>query len=318
MVKPYTKSVVGGIVGGKGAGKSVLLAYEIILKLIEGETVWSNMPVKTSPRVLARKYSPGGRKIEYAETKPLDWDLLYKLDESMVEGTIAIDEIGYFDGARQSMSTRNRLINGAIRQVRHRNLDFIYTARRFGRVDYYLRDETDWVAKCEDLTYSPWGQKNKLPGGVMINVKYFDISGMITGNSVENSQFAKHWEDSGFGCYKEVNLDGRLSWDCYDTRRIISLEEVFTGIELDFKKRRIGNKEEKGNEIYEKVLKGISNFIHAGQRLVSPYTFWTYMKETFGLNGTSNSLARYLPNGVKRFSTNHGRMYDFSEVAINY
>lgn len=316
MGKPYTKSNIFGIFGIKRAGKSLLLARAIVMKLIEGETVWSNMPVKVSDDIMKMRWSPGGRRITYAESKPIDWELLYRLDDSIVEGTVAVDEIGYVDGARQSMSTKNRLINGCIRQVGHRSLDFYYTAKGFTRADYYMRDETDVAAVCKDLTYQPWGRQNNVPGGTMINVKYFDISGTATGRSIYATPFAKNWEFSGYGCFGEENLYGTLFHGCYDTKRIVSIEEAFTGVEVDFKKRRISNDKEINSWIAEKIYQAVKVFKNSGQIQVPTYTFWEYVKSNMGLDGASNQLSRYLPNGVRRYATSNGRMYDFAKVEV--
>jgi hypothetical protein len=313
MDKPYTKSVIMGIVGNKGAGKSLYLAHALTTKLAMGETVWSNMPVKIGPTIIAVN-AKMGQIIKPAEAEPLDWNLLYKLDESMAEGTVGIDEITYFVGSRQSMETRNRLINACVRQVRHRCLDLFYTAKSFHMVDAYLREETDIIVVCKDLSYEPWGKANHLKGGEMINFKLFDYSGVITGKSIRMTPFANNFELSGRGSYFEANLEGRPLWECYDTRHIISIEEAFTGVKMNFKKREIGNQDEIKEGITDKIKQAIRDFKNSGQIEVPTFAFWEYLKSNLGLNGLSNNLARYLPYGVKKRNTNNGRMYDFGDV----
>jgi hypothetical protein len=238
--KPYTKSEIIGIVGSKGNGKSLLLASMIIHKLIEGVTVWSNMPVKTSDAILARKYAPSGRPIKYAETKPLDWDLLYSLDESLVEGMIAIDEVGYQANSRESGSVRNRLVNACVRQSRHRNLDVLYTDRSFYRVDSRFREETDVIIECNDNRYSKWGKQNHVPGGYSIYLKFFDISGQQTGKSCMKGYY---YDPSKY--YKAYNWNSAAYLQCYDTRNIVSIDEFCSKVQLNYKVHKIGNDEEK-------------------------------------------------------------------------
>lgn len=242
--KPYTKSQIKGYIGPKGNGKSEMLAYDILQILIEGGTVWSNMPVKTSPAVLARKYAPSGRPIKYAETKPLDWDLLYSLDESLVEGVIAIDEIGYQANSRESGSVRNRLINACIRQARHRNLDIIFTERSFMRVDSRIREEMDLLIECKDLTYSDWGKENQVPGGYCILLKYYDISGQETGKSCMKGYY---YDPSD--CYLErLFEDGPITFNCYDTRTITSLDDFCSKVQVNYKIHKVGGDNNEGED----------------------------------------------------------------------
>lgn len=311
--KPYTKSNIVGIVGPKGNDKSLLLAYSIIQKLIEAEPVWSNMPVHTGAAVLARKYSPSGKPIKFSQTKEIDWDLFYSLDKSFQGGTVAIDEVGYQANSRQSSDIRNRLINMVIRQARHRNLDFIYTDRSFYRVDYRVREETDVLIECQDLSFTQWGRQNNLAGGVMACYKYFDISGAVTGKSCyDGYRYDPH------KYYMERNFYGRPYWDCYDTKEIISLEEACTGIELAFKKRRIGNddREEVRATIQDKIYAAVTDIKRKGKEIMPTHIFWRLLRDSYGVEGSNTHLARLLPDGVIRKQTRQNFLYDFSNVVV--
>lgn len=310
--KPYTDSAIIIIGGNKRNCKSLLMAATIVFELIEGKRVWSNMPVHTSPAVLSHKFAPSGKPLEYRETEPLDWDLLYMLDESYVEGMVAVDEIGYQAGSRQSQSTSNRLINGCVRQVGHRCLDLIGTCKSFYRIDNYLREETDVYIQCEDLRFSPWGIQNNVPGGTVALLKYYDISGAVTGKSCFNG-YSFHPDDY----YQELKFYGTLFWDCYDTKNIMSLEEAFTPVQLDLRKRKITNKDENEQDgIKEKILEGIAMFRRKGQDAVPTQTFWQVFKDNFGIKQSNNNLARYLPDGVVRKQTRQSFLYDFGGVVV--
>ena len=299
--------------GPKRACKSLLMAATIVHKIIEGDTVWSNMPVCTSPAILNRRYSPSGKLIKYTEALPLDWQLLYSLDETLVEGTVGIDEIGNQASSRQSSDTRNRLINLCVRQAGHRSLDFIYTARGFYRVDYYIRDETDILIECHDLCFSPWGLENKIQGGLVANLKYYDISGSSTGKGCYDGY--RYRQDA---YYTERNFYGAPYRDCYNTKEIISLEEACTGIELQLKKRRIGNQDKEADNmaIQEKIMDGIASFRKNGKDAVPTHVFWKYLKDKLGVDGSNNNLARHLPDEVVRKQTRQNFIYDFSDVVV--
>lgn len=311
-MKAYTKAIIGAITGDKGAGKSLILARLIVRKLVAGETVWSNMKVETGKTILARRLSPGGVPFKFAKTEPLDWDLLYQLDESLAEGTVAIDEIGYFDGSRSSMDTRNRLINSCVRQVRHRNLDFWCTAKHFLRIDRYLREEVDVLVVCNDLAYSPWGRRLHLPGGCQVHALYFDLSGMITGKSTYPFIGKANTVDTR-RAYKDVLIHGRPYHDCYDTREIVSLEEAFTGVSVRFKKRQYGNAHTDSDGLKEKILQGIGDFVKAGEYVVSGFGFWEHMKHKYDVEGSRNTLGKYMPPEVRKIR-NNGFFYGFERL----
>jgi hypothetical protein len=317
--KPFTHSTIVAVIGHKGAGKSLYLAYLLLRKMVEGITVWSNMKVKTSPLILARKYSPKGKYFKYCESLPLDWNLLYSLDDSLVEGVVGIDEAGYFAGARQSQDNRTRLINACLRQARHRNLDFYFTARGFMRLDSYLRDEADILIACEDLSYSPWGQFVNIRPGSVTNLKFFDLSGQETGYPVLDYLYGiSNFQDKKIAkyAYKEENWDGVPYWNCYNSKEIISLEEAFTGVDIRMRRRRISNydQEEETNKQREVVMDNIRAFVDAGNEKIATFAFWKKVKSD-GIKGDNAQLARLLPEGVRRINRN-GYFYDFSGISI--
>jgi len=238
----FEPNYIGGLIGPAGGGKSISLARLCIEQMLAGKKVWSNMEVKTGPAILNRKYYYH-YKIRYCETIPLDMTLLYMLDEELAKGTVAIDEMGYYADSRLSGSTKNRLINACIRQVRKRQLNFFYTAFDFGRVDGRLRDETDFIITCEDNAYKPWGKENNIAGGLSILQRLYDISGKMTGKRQD------------FFSPDKVPYDvreflGRPYWECFDTRATVSLEEAFSGVQLDLQKTRISNR----NEITDGII----------------------------------------------------------------
>lgn len=229
------KHAVIGLVGDKGDGKSLSMTRLIVRDLCLGKTVWSNMKVKTGEAILNRKYYRG-RKINYRETEKLDIGLLFSLDESLVDGVVGMDEIGYFDDSRRSGSNKNKVVNACVRQVRKRRLCFYYTAKDFWRVDNRLRDETDILIECKDMGFTPWGITHNLEAGLYIAQKWYDISGRATGNKTN------YYDPQRRKPYMIVTVEGRAYWDCYDTGEVIPLEEAFADINLDLQKITISNR----------------------------------------------------------------------------
>lgn len=300
----YKPTFIGGFTGNAGGGKSLTLAYMCIWQMLKGRIVWSNMHVKTAHAIVNRKYFYG-LPIKPVETRPLDIRLLYMLDESFVNGTVSIDELGYFADSRQSGSIKNRLINACIRQVRHRNLNFFYTALDFRRVDSRLRDETDFLIECEDITFKPWGRENKLPGGVGILQRYYDLSGKITGRRT-NYLYGDRRP------YKVQLFKARPVWDCYNTHEIIPFEEAMGGVELDIQKTRISNRTTFSEEREEQFLGALSKLKQTGNDKVESKMLWAYL-ESQGFNESPTTLGRLIPKSVKRiYSRNEEAVYDLS------
>ena len=303
----YKNSVIGGFTGPKGGGKSLSMAAAIVHELLSGRRVWSNMKVKVSPALLNRRYFYNGETLTPRETEPLDWDLFYMLDESMIDGTVAIDEITYQASSRQSMATTNKLINTGIRQARHRQLNFLYTAKKFGWVDSHLREETDFVVTCEDMTYQDWGDKHQVDGGLAIRQRYYDVSGQLTGHMVNMFSTDAY-------PYKTCIFHGRPYWECYDTREIISIEEALSGVRLDLRKRVVSNRDTFSDETAEIVMEALVELKSAGNKRVPNDMLWALLDKK-GVSGSPNTLGRYIPKTVRRMQTRgEGYMYDISKI----
>lgn len=306
MRKP---NYIGGFFGNAGGGKSLSLAAVCVWEMIAGRKVWSNMKVKLSPNMIAERQSFEGSKLEYKETIPLDWNLIFMLEESLADGTVAIDEIGYFSDSMQSTTVKSRLINACIRQARHRRLNFFFTALDFGMLNYRLRYETDFIATCEDMSFKPWGKKNNIPGGICCLQRYYDNTGKMTG-------YRQDFLSGEARPYKAMEFHGRPYWDTYNSEDIVSLEEAFTGVELDLQKRRISNKEDT-NVVQDKVFQSLMELKMAGNEKIPSDMLWAYLAKQ-GVNGSPMTLGRYIPRYVRRtYSRQVGELYDLSDLDID-
>lgn len=287
----YEPCYIGAFVGDKGSGKSLSLCECIVHELAEDKKVWSNMPVKLSPAILNRGYSRYGNRLKYKEVEPLDYNLALMLDESIVEGTIAIDELTYDASNRDFMSTKNKILGAMTRQVRHRSLNLIYTAKSIWWIDNHIRDETDFVVTCRDLAYSPWGRSNHVPGGTVILREWYDYSGMMTGTSVHKTGWVPYWRERYYGT---------PYWDCYDTGDIISLEEIFTKTKLDLKQRVISNKEDDSSGYNNAFMRAYANFKGENKTEIPAREFWEYLYTVEGISGNPSQLGRYIPKELMR------------------
>lgn len=300
----YEPCYIGAFVGDKGSGKSLSMCEFITYELMEDRPVWSNMPVKLSPAILKIGYSPNGTRIKYKEAQPLDYSLALMLDKSLQGGTIAIDEMTYDASNRNFMSIKNRILSAMIRQVRHRDLNILYTAKSIWWIDNHIRDETDFVVSCQDLAFSPWGRKNHVPGGTVILRDWFDYSGMMTGKSVRKT---------GWTPYYRERFYGTRYFDCYNTSDIISIEEIFTKTKLDFKERVISNKEDDSSGYNNAVMRALVHFKSQGYSEIPSSELWEHLEIEDGITDNPNQLGKYIPKDLVRRKQKYGGscVYEF-------
>lgn len=294
--KQYTDSTIMIITGPKRNGKSLLLARYLLVALLDGRRVWSNMKVHTPKSWVKRGYPK-------RETEPIDWSLLYALDKELVEGVIGIDEMTYIASNRESLSIKNRLFNSILRQVGHRNLDVYGTARKLSWCDNHVQAEADLEIKMSDLRFSPWGRQNHVLGGTVMRCEYYDLSGAMTGHPCAES---KQWRP-----FRRLKFYGQKYWECYDTKEIVPLEQCFLGVKLDMKQLVIGNRQELHQETADNVSGLVNELVERGLTEINTDAFWE-MAASVGVVGDSRSLGRLLPAGVQRRERRGGNIYDFS------
>lgn len=288
----YPETYIVAYVGPAGGGKSLSMTQEIVWFLCEDRTIWSNMKVRTSPAIINTKTYIDGTPIKYKETEPLDWGVLLMLDESIMSGIVAIDEIGYFDDSRAFNSTRNKLINACVRQARHRDLSLLYTVNNIMRVDNRLREETDIIVECEDLHYTPWGKEHNIRKGIAIQQRYYGgMTGRVRGSN--------YFDFKNRQPYEVRRLIAARYRSCYDTREIVSLEEMLTPVKVDLKARYITNKEA-SNDNYDiniAIQRKVEDLEISGVEAISYRDFASIVQE-LGLPNNKTTRARFRSSGL--------------------
>lgn len=296
----YTHSTVVSITGAKRSGKSLLLSRMLNIDMIKERTVWSTIPVHT-PSFLVKEGLP------LLKSKDVDWDMLYMLSEEYVEGTLGFDEGTNVDDRRASGSVRNRLVNAAMNQVGHRNLNVYTTVKVKTWMDGRFNYEVDLEIRCRDIALLPWGRKNRVTRGTMIRLDFFDHSGAITGRPYNDK-----YNFRPFRTLIWKNAD--KWWDSYDTKKITSLEELYTKVRVDIREKVISNKEKINNEIQSTLFNIASEIKSRGNETVPCDAFWM-VAEDYGIEGDSRSLGRHLKGlNIKRKQKTDGNIYDLSEM----
>jgi hypothetical protein len=296
----YTHSTIVGITGAKRSGKSLYMSMLLFRDMLHGRTVWSNMPVRTPDALLKLGYP-------MLQTKVIDWDSLYMLSEDYQEGTIGLDESIYYDDSRSSLSMRNKLLNTIMNQVGHRNLNVYYTVKLQGWMDKRLLFETDIEIKCQDMAMTPWGRDLDMIRGKNINLMFYDKSGAITGRPCGD----KYPEPFNAGIWTW----GDYFWTAYNTKEIIGIEELYTGVKVNMKQRVISNKSGIDDEYQKSMYTLAEEFRSTGADEVPCDTFWMVLKERFGIAEDSRQLGRLLtPLNIKRKERRGGNIYDIRNL----
>lgn len=169
------RTMVTGLIGARGSGKSCS-ASEIVLfdYLIRGWKVWSNMQIKATFRYR-------DAEVTYS-TLDVDKIDIFTLDLGLQHGCIYLDEINLeFAEARRSISNRNLKFTNMLQQLRHRQLDLVYSTQLDTFLDTRLRWQTDLYCICRDAALSPEGREYGAKVGNFTFLDVYDYSGVYNG-----------------------------------------------------------------------------------------------------------------------------------------
>lgn len=301
--------------GARGSGKSLLLAMMATHDLLHGNKVWSNMPIVVTPNAMKwglRKSNVPKELVDKwcrskagyigRKTLPLDWDALYTLSEELEQGTVIIDEAQYFSDSRSALSLKNKLLNAIVMQVRKRSLNLYYSVKQGDWVDKRLSYETDVQVDCMSGHLSQWGRQRSLPAGEIIDVKFWDLSGVVTGHATDwRNPYCRPFKIGAYG-----NM--HMFWDSYDTAKAVDLEEMMTPVKMDMQARVISNKRN-GDEIKQALFHVASSMVEAGTVEIGTRDFENVANK-MGIEGKMQSLGRYLRDmGITRKQKSGGEYF---------
>lgn len=218
-----------GFVGPRGSGKSGFMSYMITRwGLANGIQAWTNYPVETRVRK--------DNVVYHLKSNPLDQSALYGFSQELNKGIVAIDELGLFADARRSNSINNRLLSYILQQTRKRTLSFYFSVQNLAWVDNRIRWIMDVMVVCKDLSFTPWGKSNHLKRGEIIQVRGYDLSGMLTGKPMQDVMDKKGYSRPAF-C---KTLYGPKSfWHLYNTDEIQDPFEAQQKLEVKQSKQTI-------------------------------------------------------------------------------
>ena len=238
------KSIVGAFVGGRGSGKTLSMSVEAAIQLILGRRVFSNYPIEVKYR------DEGGKVTEYRST-PYKMDDLLTFDQELQNAFILLDEANLFLDARRSQSTQNLLISRLITFIRKRQLSILVTTQGWGMLEKRLREQTDLLVECFDLSF----RYPNLKAGAFISQEVTDISGIFTGRPLfrGDEYKPKWWQNT-----RTRILHGMKFWNIYDTNLEFDIVESMTRYRL---------------EVGEKLIS-----MNAGEKAEAEERFWSCMQ----------------------------------------
>lgn len=209
------------IIGPRGSGKSLYLAYIGCVLLENNVRVLSGMPIKAT--------IPDSKRVLEAET--VDVVKFMITNKKVRDYALLADEYQFIAAARRAMSNKNLFVNQYSTQLRKDGCTLAFTVQSFMWIDPYSRFQVDIMAECQDAYFTDYGRDNKLGRGELIFVTLRDVSGVITGHPAE-------FTPGGFPMaqpFATLSIEGKPIWQTYDSYRKIGVDEVFKKYEIDTK-----------------------------------------------------------------------------------
>lgn len=222
----YRDELVVGFTGPRGAGKSIGLCYFGLGDMLAGVDVYANMEI-TDGTIRAND---------------LDTSMLFAFAESLTECDAIIDEFQFYALGRESNTNRNKLLGWLGMQIRKKSMSVYYSTQNFQWLDSWWKFQTDVLVECRDLYHTPWGKEMGLGRGEEIHMKFFDMTGFVTGVTYKES-------GTPFG---QMNIYAKALWNKYDSYALIGMDQVFQRFEIARDTytvgRRRGNGDGEGGE----------------------------------------------------------------------
>lgn len=206
-------SVVSGMTGPRGSGKTLVMTYLAMQDMANGIPVLANYKIQGP-------FKKRG-SIVNVESQPLDLPQLFEMSSSLRQCVAAIDEINLWFESTRAMSNGNRIIGIVLQQIRKRQMSVYWTSQNFDWVYNRIRWQTDTITECMDAAKTPQGREIGLKKGERILLRTRDESGYLTGLPYRLT-----------GLVFPGVLDARPMWGCYNTEEIIDPWEAMAKVEI--------------------------------------------------------------------------------------
>jgi hypothetical protein len=218
-----------------------------------------------------------------------------------------IDEINVqLAESRRSQSNKALFFSYVMQQLRHRQLDVIYTTQNDSFLETRLRYQTDLYIVCRDNAFLN-GTPKKDDIGRKSRWRLHDMSGFVTGEIMHEGR------SGGVPYYKQLTFWNTPFWGCYDTSLMQRYEDIPTkkykaetpGYNLDYD--RLADFQER----YGVPVKLVLDIINCDFSYIGKKDLWKILniEDNHGLKVKLGSILTEL--GVGTSSGTNGRVYTF-------
>lgn len=141
-------------IGTVGSGKTISMTIEAYKYYKRGMSIYANY----------------GLSFPHTKLDKQTFDRLIRDKESLQDCVILLDEVHIWLDSRSSMGKKNKAISYFLLQTRKRNVRLLCTTQHFHQIDKRLRDTTDVLVYCENMT----NKTSLVTGGLtLIKLEYF-------------------------------------------------------------------------------------------------------------------------------------------------
>ena len=208
--------------GPKGSGKTMLMTgFAIKAAYLYGYELFSNYPIKCRVACLSGNYP-------IIESKPLDMELLYRLENDLDNSIVLVDELPLWADSRTSGRLTNRLLDYSCMMSRKRHISYFFSSQFESWVDNRLRAMCDIKFACSDLSkkYPASG----IERGSVIALDMYDMSGQLSGQPYG-------FDSRGdWGFHRSFTINAKSLWGTYDTLLSFDALDIST-TKVDIKTR---------------------------------------------------------------------------------
>jgi len=234
------KNIVVVFTGGRGSGKTLSMSVEGYIRMLMGQKCFANYTIK--------------KRLGYQWYKaiPVDISDLVTFNQEIRDGCILLDEWNLWCGSRGAASLANRLFNSWLQLLRKRNLSLFITTQSFKSLDKFIREQTDMIVECFDLSFRYSGLRE----GAFINQTMTDYSGYFTGKPLYRYDDWDAWAHNT----KTRMLRGYRFFGLFDSWSEYDILEAMTKFQVERETKLITKdgeiKETKGKQemMQQKVL----------------------------------------------------------------
>lgn len=174
--------------GWRGGGKTTAMTFFALKSLVKWlMKLISNFPIECFLQLEHEK--------KHIKSEELDFQKLLSFSDELDNSLIIIDEAPDIISHLASQSTKNRLINMFVRQLRKNRNSLFLGAQQYELIDKSLRWQVDIIVHCQDASRTLGN--NSMQRGSCILLDFYDNSGMWTNHTWhEKAPYRMHGKNS--------------------------------------------------------------------------------------------------------------------------